>query len=148
MTTATEMRGVLAPGARANYALAGKSTITIRSMKTGVRFTFKIKKSPADEAQPNKPACFWVKLMNGSDNENAYQYLGTIFADGTFKVTAKSAISPEAPSAQAFTWLSKNWESAVVEVWHEGVCGHCGRKLTVPESIESGIGPVCKGRTT
>jgi hypothetical protein len=28
-------------------------------------------------------------------------------------------------------------------VWHEGRCGRCGRKLTVPESIESGFGPEC-----
>ena len=27
--------------------------------------------------------------------------------------------------------------------WHEGRCGRCGRKLTVPESIEAGYGPEC-----
>lgn len=32
-----------------------------------------------------------------------------------------------------------------LEVWHEGRCGRCGRALTVPESIASGIGPVCEG---
>jgi hypothetical protein len=30
-----------------------------------------------------------------------------------------------------------------IEVWHEGKCGKCGRTLTVPSSIESGIGPEC-----
>lgn len=30
-----------------------------------------------------------------------------------------------------------------VEVWHEGSCGRCGRKLTVPESIANGLGPEC-----
>ena len=28
-----------------------------------------------------------------------------------------------------------------LEVWHEGRCGKCGRKLIVPESIARGIGP-------
>jgi predicted metal-dependent hydrolase len=28
-------------------------------------------------------------------------------------------------------------------VHHEGKCGRCGRLLTVPSSIESGIGPEC-----
>ncbi|MGQ4872128.1 MAG: DUF6011 domain-containing protein, partial [Candidatus Thorarchaeota archaeon] len=28
-----------------------------------------------------------------------------------------------------------------VRIWHEGKCGRCGRRLTVPESIESGYGP-------
>jgi hypothetical protein len=27
-----------------------------------------------------------------------------------------------------------------------GHCGHCGRTLTNPESIEAGIGPVCRGK--
>jgi hypothetical protein len=30
-----------------------------------------------------------------------------------------------------------------VEFWHEGKCGRCNRKLTVPSSIESGFGPEC-----
>lgn len=30
-----------------------------------------------------------------------------------------------------------------VEVWHEGGCCHCNRKLTVPASIELGMGPDC-----
>jgi hypothetical protein len=33
-----------------------------------------------------------------------------------------------------------------MELWHEGRCGKCGRALTVPESIESGLGPVCESR--
>lgn len=31
----------------------------------------------------------------------------------------------------------------VIEVWHEGGCKHCGKKLTVPASIELGMGPDC-----
>lgn len=30
-----------------------------------------------------------------------------------------------------------------VEVWHEGRCGRCARRLTVPASILIGIGPEC-----
>ena len=30
-----------------------------------------------------------------------------------------------------------------VEIWHEGKCGKCGRPLTVPSSIENGLGPSC-----
>ena len=35
---------------------------------------------------------------------------------------------------------------AELEVWHQGSCGKCGRPLTVPESIASGIGPVCASK--
>lgn len=49
--------------------------------------------------------------------------------------------------------LARLWrgELAVVEshgwkVHHEGRCGKCGRRLTVPESIETGLGPECSGK--
>lgn len=50
-----------------------------------------------------------------------------------------------------FAWL---WGRIVHEkdlpekaqVWHEGRCGACNRPLTVPESIENGLGPVCASR--
>jgi hypothetical protein len=33
-----------------------------------------------------------------------------------------------------------------LKVHHEGRCCRCGRKLTVPESIETGLGPECASR--
>lgn len=136
--TSTQMRGELKPGARKPYALAGKATVTLRSMKTGTRFTYRIKKHKTEEL-------YFVGVLNGPDNTNNYQYLGTIFPEG-FSVTRKSQINFKAPSAVAFHWFAKNMEHAAVEVWHEGACGKCGRKLTVPESIESGLGPTCASR--
>jgi hypothetical protein len=32
------------------------------------------------------------------------------------------------------------------KIHHEGRCGKCGRLLTVPESVETGIGPECAKR--
>ena len=29
------------------------------------------------------------------------------------------------------------------DVYHSGTCSRCGRVLTTPESIRSGLGPVC-----
>jgi hypothetical protein len=39
--------------------------------------------------------------------------------------------------------LKTNKLPEFVEVWHEGKCGKCGRALTVPSSILTGIGPEC-----
>lgn len=132
------MRGQLKPGDRKSYALAGKATVTLRSLKTGIRFTYRIKKHKTEDIH-------FVGILTGPDNTASYQYLGTIFPDG-FRVTKKSNIKADAPSAKAFDWFAKNMEHAAVEVWHEGACGRCGRKLTVPESIERGLGPTCDGR--
>jgi len=61
--------------------------------------------------------------------------------------SAKSAISPNAQSVDVFQYvfnkLIQGTLSEFIEIWHEGRCGKCGRQLTVPSSIESGIGPEC-----
>lgn len=121
------------------FALAGKATLTFRSKKTGTRFTYKVKTSEG------KPA--FVSVLTGSNNEEDFTYLGTIFDADSFKHGKKSPIGETAPSAKAFAWV---WERVArgelpegVEVWHEGRCGKCARKLTTPESIARGIGPEC-----
>lgn len=51
---------------------------------------------------------------------------------------------------KAFPWV---WDKIryggdlpkVVEVWHEGGCCRCAHKLSVPASIEMGMGPDCAG---
>jgi len=38
-------------------------------------------------------------------------------------------------------------EAAMLRYGRElGHCGHCGRTLTNPESLEAGIGPICRGK--
>ena len=90
-----------------------------------------------------------MKLLNGPDNYENYVFLGTIFPDG-FRHGRKSNITESAPSSKAFSWfyglLAEGRVSEHIEVWHEGKCGRCGRKLTVPESISIGMGPECSAR--
>jgi hypothetical protein len=123
------------------FALAGNATFTVTSIATGRRFTFKVRK-------PSATSPHFVSVMTGSDNENDFTFLGTIFDGANFVHGRKSSISPEADSAKAFAWFWRNVANlpAAVTVHHEGKCCRCGRKLTVPESIESGIGPECAGK--
>lgn len=67
-----------------------------------------------------------------------------------FRQTAKAKITAEAPSVKGFVFF---WNAIAagkmpcsMTVRHEGKCGRCGRKLTVPESIDRGIGPECAGK--
>jgi hypothetical protein len=123
------------------FALAGNATFTVTSVKTGTRFTFKVRKPSAD-------APHFVSVMTGCDNESDYTFLGTIFDGANYVHGRKSRIAADAPSAVAFAWFWRNVASlpSAVTVHHEGKCCRCGRKLTVPESIESGIGPECAGK--
>lgn len=125
------------------FALAGNATFTVTSKKTGTRFTFKVRR-------PSETAPHFVSLMNGPDNESSYCFMGTIFNGQDYRMGRKSRITAEAPSAKAFAWVWAHRNDPTlaekVEIHHEGRCCRCGRKLTVPESIESGIGPECAGK--
>jgi len=50
--------------------------------------------------------------------------------------------------AFTFFWkfVAQNVMPPQMDVHHEGRCGRCNRKLTVPESIENGLGPECAGK--
>ena len=118
------------------FALAGKSTFTIKSVKTGVHFTYYI--------QANCDRRVW--FVKGLVDSN-YKYFGTIFHNG-FRQTAKSKLTADTTIVKAFRWFWKHLHlkhslPIELEVYHEGKCGRCGRKLTVPESLDSWYGPVC-----
>ena len=125
-----------------DFILAGNATVTIVSVKTGARFTYKIR-------QPKDDSPHFIKVLTGADNESDYQFLGTVFDGDNYRHGRRSAIGEDAPSARAWAWfwdrLTRGLDLDAVEVWHEGRCGRCGRKLTVPESIATGLGPVCAG---
>jgi hypothetical protein len=132
--------------------LAGNATITIKSKVTGNRRTFKVK------AKADTEDFYFVSLLTGSNNDDwrSYTYAGLITknADGLFefRTTAKSCFAEGSVAHLTLAWtLNKLQTNAAVidtqvELWHEGRCCCCGRKLTVPESISTGLGPVCASR--
>jgi hypothetical protein len=118
------------------FMFAGKSIFTFINTKTGNRFTYKIKSNKDSNL-------FFVSVLT---NPNNYSYIGTCI-EGNYKHGKKSNISPEAQSVKVFQFMLGKLKSGdlpdFLEVWHEGFCGKCGRRLTVPSSILTGIGPEC-----
>jgi len=125
-----------------DFILAGNATFTILNETTGGRFTYKVVANKSESG----PSHF-VKLLTGSNNEADYTYLGCVWDSKTYSHGRKSSIGRDATSAKALTWAFPRIIGGklpeCVKVFHEGRCGRCGRKLTVPESIESGFGPEC-----
>jgi hypothetical protein len=124
------------------FIQAGNAYLTLRSRKTGTRYTYRVRASKDGNVS-------FVSALYGPDNESSYVYLGMLKGD-ELSLTAKSKATPDDPRWKAFSWT---WEmlrtgslSPSLEVWHDGRCGCCGRRLTVPESIASGIGPECAKR--
>jgi hypothetical protein len=128
------------------FMRAGKAVVTLKSLKSGARFTYRLTVSEDKQA-------IFVGLMSGPDNNSHYKYIGRVARDIFWagrKVPRPGDISPDAPGSVAFAWawrqLATGNMPATLEVWHEGRCGRCARRLTVPESIASGFGPECAGR--
>ena len=129
------------------FILAGKSFFTVQNKETGGRYTYKVTQAKDDEG--NFKNLWFVSILTGSDNEGSYTYAGIINNDN-FRLTGKSRFTTDATSVKGFNWLWNNIRNNIelpekVEFFHAGRCGRCGRKLTTPDSIELGFGPVCVG---
>ena len=118
------------------FIFAGKSIVTFLNSETGNRFTFRIK-------QAKDSNLFFVSVLTSPD---IYTYIGTVVG-GVYTHGKKSTISKEATSVKVFSYvlsrLKENILPVIIEIWHEGRCGKCGKTLTVPASIATGIGPEC-----
>ncbi len=126
------------------FALAGNATLTLVSKATSQRFTYKIK------VCENDAQLFFVSYLYGPENDTNFAYLGLIRREVYFHGGTKAREWEGAPVAKAFAWawrqLVQDKMPSTLEVWHEGRCGRCNRKLTVPSSIASGFGPECAAR--
>lgn len=129
------------------YTLAGNATITLQSLRTGAHYTYRVKQAKdAQTQEPVKDLYFVNLLTEGNADEGQFTYLG-ILRDGAFTLTRKSKLLPASGPVAAFRYY---WRlpalSEQLVVRHEGKCGRCGRTLTVPESIDAGIGPECASK--
>ena len=122
------------------FIKGGNATFTICSAKN--RYTYKVIKTHFDESK------YFVMLLTGSDNNNDFSYVGMLFPNrDKITLTTKSVMTDQSLPVVAFNYTYKRLLNGYipkgVSIYHEGRCGSCGRKLTVPESIESGFGPHC-----
>ena len=125
-----------------DFIFAGKAHVTFVNTRTGNRFTFKVKKKKKakDEVAPD---IFFVSVLTGTSE---YTFIGSVI-DSKYRHSKKSKIGIDAQSVKVFKFvlsqLLTNTLPDFIEVWHEGCCGRCGRRLTVPISIVTGFGPEC-----
>lgn len=132
-------------GVALKFISAGKATFTVKSLKSGNHITFKVKKSK----KPTGPSHF-VTVRDDADGIGSYSYLGVLWNGVDFNHGVRSQLAHDGVFANTARWffnqLKLNQIPAKCELWHEGRCGRCGRALTHPESIASGIGPECKSK--
>lgn len=136
------------------FALAGHAVLTLKSRKTGTRYTYRVDAPKVDPEAP-RPHHRFVSVLTGPDNTSDYAYIGLInnSAGPTFRLTHKSRLTDASLPVRAFRYFCERVlahpDAPIppdLEVRHEGRCGACGRMLTVPESIDRGIGPECAAK--
>jgi len=130
------------------FITAGDSIWTIEQ-PDGTHYTYRFQ---VVEANDRWPEAVFVKLLTGPDNSNDYTFMGKYDRHtGQVTTTAKSA---KFEGSRPLRLLNRiliriysgdhdAYESHGYKTHHEGRCGRCARRLTVPSSIESGIGPEC-----
>ena len=137
------------------FIVGGNAYFTLKNVKSAHRFTYRanVPKEEKDGKKVMRDDIYFVSLLTGPDNSESYTYIGYMKylpSDNTLGFTwgTKSRILKDAPGVDVVTryvndFIRKGALPKGIEFWHEGRCCRCARKLTVPESIENGIGPEC-----
>lgn len=135
-----------APGIGFDFIVAGSAIFTV-SNPAGVHYTFRVTKKPG--RGPNDGPVWFVSLLTGPENTTDYTYLGMLDGGtGDVRLTRASKLGDASMPVQVVRWAVRLLRSgkpvpAGYGVRHVGKCGRCARALTVPESIDRGIGPEC-----
>jgi len=141
------------PKAIRAFLFAGKAHLTLVSKVTGKRYTYEVeRRNPRNELDE---WCF-VRLLVGPDNGSDYRYIGgldsrDLYVEDSMVFSVSPKVTRQAP-VEAFAWMLRTLENnpakffEQAEIWHSGVCSRCHRELTDPDSIATGLGPVCRER--
>ena len=114
---------------------------TLKSIATGKDYTYKIARK---EFKGN-----WYTHISVEVGYLDFQYLGTYFSGAIRRKGAPiTTVSAQAIAyvllaveGQKFAFLDEK-----MDLMHKGSCLVCGRTLTDANSIETGLGPVCRNR--
>lgn len=129
------------------FLTAGKATFTLSKLATGERFTYEICKP-----EENFYGDFFASVMKGNDNETDFRYIAMMSgASLTLRFTKGSKFASDSKEARGLAYVLDVVAGRKVlpvgfELRRSSKCGRCGRKLTVPSSIDAGIGPECAGK--
>lgn len=128
--------------------LSGKATFTLES--SGKRYTYRVNR--VESEQEGRDPSFFVSLLTGQDNQNNFTYMGLLQArSGVFMTTKASKLPINSDPCRGIAWLAlKLFNNQALPVgvrllW-ANQCQRCGRKLTVPSSIDARLGPECAGK--
>ena len=134
MTTATATK----------ISMIFNGTITLVNRETDSYITLMIKTVQNGKLKGKRI----LSQLVGSDNVNSYKGFAFVNANDTIKVWHKASTPKLEQVSEIVRSLMVDGEDSrfneAVEMKLSRKCMRCNRKLTTPESIEEGIGPICR----
>lgn len=122
------------------YVMGGKGVVTLKSPSKVHKSYFFSKPRNASNFKPDD------RFIYVLDAHNEWVYVGML-SDDVMRWTKHSAYPLESPEFKGARYVVKMMHRDIetpMELYHEGVCPICGKRLTNPKSIVEGIGPKCK----
>ncbi len=131
------------------FMFQGKALFTLENKEKGTHITLRVQTLKRKRHQPEDTRYFDVHVKALNDKYAGNRYIGRIDRKSkSFKPTGY--IERDHVGIQTVEWLIRNWNHLEeytagdrMSIYHMGVCCKCGLPLTVPESIQNGIGPQC-----
>lgn len=119
------------------FLTAGRAIFTVSNGR-GDHYTFKLGRIRDNDSTLK------AFVLKGSDNTRDYDFLCLVkAADLTlFKPVKRKAVRVLAWALDVAKGIKSLPPGYTLE--HAGRCGKCGRLLTEPESLKTGIGPACR----
>lgn len=147
-----------------NFIKGGTATFTVTN-PNGEHYTFRVIREVYSYAADGRTrikdpnggeVCFYVYVLTQGDK---YVYMGMLNLQSdldtekftNLRITAKSNFTHESKAYQVASWAFRViWGQRFLpenyRIEHDGNCSRCGRTLTHPESLDSGLGPDCAGK--
>lgn len=126
-----------------NYIFGGRGIVTLKS-PTGIHHSYIFKKPRNEDQFPDD--VYFVYALH--DHDKLF-YVGMV-ENCRFRLTRSSRFLNDTDIVKGARYIMKmaftENLNTKMELYHEGVCSVCGRPLTNPKSIETGIGPRCRRR--
>lgn len=131
-----------------DFLTAGNAIFTVAN-PGGKHYTYRVSSKEVEGGR----TLYFVGLLTGPDNTGDYTYIGMLDdASGsvTMRLTRGSKMDADSVPVKVFGFALRVIQGMQLlpvgyTIQHSGRCGRCGRTLTEPESLRTGIGPVCRG---
>ncbi len=131
------------------FLFQGKAFFTMHNIEKDTHITFRVQTLKRKRGQPEDTRYFDVYVKALNDKYQGNRYIGRIDRKSkSFK--PYGYVERDHVGIQTIEWIIRNWanleeweKEGKLAIYHLGSCCKCGLPLTVPESIQNGIGPQC-----